>query len=385
MWELVFLLLPIAAYSGYWVARKTATRQSLPRDYFLGLEHLLHSRTEKAVIAFSRMLDYVPESVESHLALGAVLRRKGDLSRAISIHHALLSRPNLEAEQKERILFALAEDYWHAGILDKAEAVLEELSSLDGDFATKANWYLLAIYEQERDWQKAMDLALSMEDDVSRPRSLAIGHYLCELAEIHKQSGQYEKARMILADALSIDRNCARASILLGECCIRTKDYHEAIRSLKKVEKQDPALLPEALGNLAHSYAQLSANEALLHYLEGLLARNPSPPLLMLYAKYAKTHYGEAKTVELIIAHLKTNPSIRGLGLVVAYHLRRAPPYAQNQLLLLQSLMEKLLAKEPLYRCRQCGYTGKLLHWQCPCCRKWASIKPIEGLEGEAG
>ncbi|HSR62973.1 MAG TPA: hypothetical protein VLN56_06175, partial [Gammaproteobacteria bacterium] len=30
-----------------------------------------------------------------------------------------------------------------------------------------------------------------------------------------------------------------------------------------------------------------------------------------------------------------------------------------------------------------CGFDAKLLHWQCPGCKTWNSIKPIHGVEGE--
>ncbi|MDH5369549.1 MAG: hypothetical protein OEW99_05965, partial [Gammaproteobacteria bacterium] len=33
--------------------------------------------------------------------------------------------------------------------------------------------------------------------------------------------------------------------------------------------------------------------------------------------------------------------------------------------------------------CHVCGFNGKTLHWQCPGCKRWDTVKPIQGVEGE--
>ena len=35
------------------------------------------------------------------------------------------------------------------------------------------------------------------------------------------------------------------------------------------------------------------------------------------------------------------------------------------------------------YQCEHCGFVARHLHWQCPSCKHWNSIKPIQGVEGE--
>jgi lipopolysaccharide biosynthesis regulator YciM len=45
----------------------------------------------------------------------------------------------------------------------------------------------------------------------------------------------------------------------------------------------------------------------------------------------------------------------------------------------LQGLAERLLASRPAYRCGHCGFAGKHLHWNCPGCKHWGSIKAIGG------
>jgi len=31
----------------------------------------------------------------------------------------------------------------------------------------------------------------------------------------------------------------------------------------------------------------------------------------------------------------------------------------------------------PRYRCDNCGFVGRTLHWSCPGCKRWNTVKPI--------
>ncbi len=42
-----------------------------------------------------------------------------------------------------------------------------------------------------------------------------------------------------------------------------------------------------------------------------------------------------------------------------------------------------MLENKPVYRCSECGFGAKSMHWQCPGCRNWNTVKPIHGLEGD--
>jgi len=56
---------------------------------------------------------------------------------------------------------------------------------------------------------------------------------------------------------------------------------------------------------------------------------------------------------------------------------------AKESIGLLKSLVETQIAFKPSYRCLRCGFSSKIIFWQCPSCKQWASIKPIRGLDGE--
>nr|WP_301334301.1 hypothetical protein [Solimonas sp. SE-A11] len=34
----------------------------------------------------------------------------------------------------------------------------------------------------------------------------------------------------------------------------------------------------------------------------------------------------------------------------------------------------------PRYRCGHCGFSPRQLFWQCPSCKQWATITPIDDV-----
>src|SRR5690606_5329978 len=109
---------------------------------------------DKAIEVFVRMVEVDGETVETHLALGNLFRRRGEVDRAIRIHQNLIARPTLSREQRTQALLELGEDYMRAGLFDRAENLFLELIELNAH-TERALRHLLDIYQQEQDWEKA--------------------------------------------------------------------------------------------------------------------------------------------------------------------------------------------------------------------------------------
>ena len=115
---LVFIfLLPIAWYFGYRNGKKQETGKSsgrqhgLSKTYFTGLNYLLNEESDKAIDTFVSMLEVDSETVETHLALGNLFRKRGEIERAIRIHQNLIARPSLSSEDRKLALLELGLDY----------------------------------------------------------------------------------------------------------------------------------------------------------------------------------------------------------------------------------------------------------------------------------
>lgn len=98
------------------------------------------------------------ETVETHLALANLFRRRGETERAIRIHQNLIARPSLHGEQRLQAMVELGLDYMHAGVLDRAEHLFLELLQQPQPHPEAAK-QLMRIYQQEKNGRRQLKWA----------------------------------------------------------------------------------------------------------------------------------------------------------------------------------------------------------------------------------
>lgn len=382
-WILIFFAcLAIAYFMGY---RKRPQEDlprkiNLPRNYLIGLNFLLNEETDKAVDVFIKMLEVDSDTVETHLAVGKLFRKRGEVDRAIRIHQNLIARPQLERIYREQSLYELGQDYLSAGMLDRAERIFLELLNAKSHSA-RAIKTLIDIYQQEKDWQNALIMAERYEIATRQNMQPTIAHYHCELAEIAFHKGQHDEASSYLEKAIYADSSCARASLLQAKVYIDKNDYKLALRSLKKIQHQNSDYLSEAIDLLAGCYEKLNQEDELVFYFKKLIEEYPHVPVVLILAERIRKWKGDKIAVNFVADYVRRYPSLRGLHLFVNLYLSSAEGRAKEDLLILQNLMKKVLANKPDYQCSSCGFSGKSLHWQCPGCKQWSTITPIHCLQ----
>jgi len=385
--ETLFLLLPLAVLSGWIIGRRSLSvkRKSIsdiPLDYLKGLNLLLDEQPDKAIDLFIQMLEVNSETVETHLALGSLFRRRGEVERAIRIHQNLIARPTLLPEQRAHALFELGQDYMKAGLFDRAETLFGELVE-SNPHSEQALEYLLDIYQQEKDWENAIKIAQRISVKTGKDFAPLISHFYCEQADIASKQGEPTRAMKLVKKALSINKKSVRASLQEAEIEYESGNEVAAIRALKRIEEQDPDYLPEALGPLLHCYQSIGKPEDMLVYLREILSRHDAISIMLNLAGLLQ-HYQNDETAEAFIEEfLHHRPSLRGMDRLIDINIKHAKAPVKEKLYILKSVTSQLLEDKPVYSCHVCGFNGKTLHWQCPGCKRWDTVKPIQGVEGE--
>jgi lipopolysaccharide biosynthesis regulator YciM len=391
MQELVWLLLPIAAASGWLAAIRSARKaesaggvpaSALRSDYFRGLNYLLNEQPDKAIEVFVKVLEVDSETVETHLALGNLFRRRGEVDRAIRIHQNLIARQNLSAQERGDALLELGQDYMRAGLLDRAEGLFQELVRVK-PFGARALRHLVDIYQQEKDWDKAADAARQLELITGKPYGGVIAHYYCEQAEERSRDGDHRAALATVQQALDTSSQCVRASMLEGSLLEDLGDYRGAVRAYKRVEQQDPDYLPEVIEPLARCFEALGRPAEIEEYLAYVLERYGGISSALLLAEIKTDREGKGPAIRFLTEQLRRRPSVRGLDHLIHLSLAEVDGTAREYFHILKDLTHKLLENRPVYKCDHCGFSGRTLHWQCPSCKLWGQIKPIQGVEGE--
>ena len=386
--DLLWLLLPVAAFAGWFAARRSegARRSRCPDtmlgpEYFRGLDYLLNERPDKAIDVFIRMLEVTADTFETHLALGSLFRRRGEVDRAIRIHQNLVARETLSTEQRAQARLELGRDYLRAGLLDRAEGLLNELVA-DSGCREQVLGMLLDIYQQEKDWNRAFAVARQMEQADGQPVSAVCAQILCEQALQAVAAGNTEAAREILARALATDGRCARANIILGDLQRDAGNYTAALEAYDCVERQDASRLQEVLEAMAECHRETGTLPGMIDYLNSVIERHKGIAPVLLQADLLSREQGHAAAEDFLVRQLDRHPSVRGLEKLV--DLRHAAGDGQDDIFLqgLRRLTDALQASASLYACSNCGFAGRSMHWQCPGCRRWDTVKPVNGAQG---
>ncbi|MBN8480245.1 MAG: lipopolysaccharide assembly protein LapB [Xanthomonadales bacterium] len=385
---LLFLLLPLAALSGWYVARRGSERTSgarvseLSTNYFRGLNYLLNEQQDKAIEVFLKLAEYDRDTVETHLALGNLFRRRGEVDRAIRVHQNLIARPSLSEEQKTVVLLELGEDYMRAGLLDRAETLFTDLVAMNA-LAPTALTHLVAIYQHERDWDKAIDHARKLEEATGEPQAALIAQFHCELADQARARQDWGESRAAIDAAFAAQPDCVRASMILGHVEAANNRLDAAIDAYEKVADHDVDYVPEILSPLLDCYARAQRMQRAEEFLLAINERYQGvSPVLALAKLYARTQ-GEARAIEFLTRQLRQRPSVRALMALIDVNLHNAEGEVRDNLLIQRDLTRKLLEGQAVYRCTRCGFGAKAHHWQCPSCKSWGSVRPIHGIVGE--
>lgn len=373
------LALPLFFALGWFAARidikqLISESRTLPMSYFKGLNFLLNEQQDKAIEAFIEVVKVDPQTIELHFALGSLFRRRGEVERAIRMHQNLVERPDLAQAQKLNALYELAQDYFKAGLLDRAE---ELFLKLEGTVhAEEALNFLLEIYEQEKDWYKAIGIAEKLEALTGRSYQKEIANFFCELASIELMHSRPEAGRPHLARALAHHRLCVRANLLLGDLEAAVGHPELAIEAWKRIESQSPGFLALVAERIYNTYKGLGRAEEGINLLRGYLAKYPSLDLLNVVFQGMLEGQGTERAYHLVRDELRRTPTLLGLDKLLEAQLLEAPLDRRRDLELIRDLVHQHTRGLALYKCERCGFKARQYYWHCPACAAWETYPP---------
>ncbi len=388
MENLLWLLLPVAAAIGWITASQRKVKSGrraesmLGSEYIKGLNYLLNEQQDKAIDVFIRMLEVNSDTVETHLALGNLFRKRGEVDRAIRIHQNLVARTNLSDEQRHDALLELGQDYMKAGLFDRAESLFRELIEANVH-VTSALPLLLDIYQQEKDWENAIAIAAQMAYVGGQPARGVIAQFYCELAENARARGNTEEALRLLGKGGEYDPRSARTSLVRGNIAFQQDDFSTALSAYEQVVERDIDLLPEILDEIRVCHTELGSLPSLIPFLQRAVNQFGGITPVLALAEIIGRERGDREAAEFIAGELLRRPSVRGLSRFIDLSLSGSAGSEHEKLSILKNITDQLLENKPVYQCSNCGFNGKSLHWQCPGCKQWNSIRPIHGVDGE--
>ena len=348
-------------------------------DYLKGLNFLLNEQTDQALEHFLAMVRVDDKTIETHFALGSLFRRRGEVDRAIRIHQNIIARPDLASEQRDQALYSLAKDYLHAGLLDRAEKLFARLGQ-GSRYQVQALEALCSIYEQEKEWEKAIDAGQRLESLGGRSLALQIAHYYCELAEAASAQNDYAAARQYVKKAQAGRPRTMRGALVRAHIASESDDTKTALRLYHRIIDEHTYLIAEALPEIVATYEQGGSLDGLDKALQAMLREDPDMSALVAYTAIVNDIGGIPVIDQCVEQYMLEEPTLAEF--VDVHQLADSSGEAHDAALAkVRKALSKLAGATPRYQCQECGFSSQRLLWQCPSCRNWETQRPASRVQ----
>jgi lipopolysaccharide biosynthesis regulator YciM len=359
---------------GRWIDRRKA-RDS--HHYVLGLNFLVANQIDLAIEELSQAARVDADALEIHLILGNVYRERGQVTRAIQVHQALLQRQKLTRLEHAYVMLCLGLDFKRGGFVDRAVEAFKEVRRLDPS-NTYALLHLEKVYEEQHQWDDAARIrqelvTLDGPEPPARSRSI--------LAFLENERGMAALKARDLATAqarfraaLDLDASVTPAAVNLGDALEQQGAADEAVRTWEALVDSTPERAHLVLDRLRRMYTSHGDPERFLSLCRRLAATSPQnwrARLALGRALAERREYGAG--LDQLLEALSHNP--HGLTVheaiwetLLALDLNRAQVERY-----VRHAKDAVFFLDP-HVCLRCHYRSTELLWQCPHCHEWNSF-----------
>ena len=379
MQEILFLLLPIAFYSGWQAARKRykqrqEKRKEISVSFVKGINYLLSEQPDKALDVFLNYPEIDEYTVETFLLLGNLFRNRGEVNRALRVHQNLVARADLSKAQRMAGMLALGEDFFSAGMLDRAESVFTELLKEDPKHI-EACEALRNIYEQLHDWEKAIEIAECAQRYGKNDHSRLIAHYYCELALLELHKNNLFLAEEHIKRAVNAYPASARVLVLRGDLAYARNQRAEALTAYQQAITHDSRLLGMLFQHLISYFRQPGELEQLYAFVHETFSKTQDTRLFAYLLQLAEKLKQLPQMREQVEKHLQQGKTT--LNTITHSADVLVSLWQKEQICdlpLLQTALHRLAATQPEFQCSHCGYKMHDYLWRCPACHQWDTV-----------
>lgn len=297
-----------------------------------------------------------PEAVDTYLALGALFRREGDVSRAIRLHRNMLLGPALDPARRPEVERELAEDYRRGGMLAEAAELFARLAPAD----PSALEGLRDVRVEEGDLAGAVEVQRRLV--TARPDPI-LAHLLA--ARAREPGAEPARAAAFAREALEAHPASADAHLALAEIEAGRGDVAAALAALGRALDADPRAAVLAWPALQRAGDAAAAES----FLGGRIVARPEDAGLRLLRARVLARDGRSADA---LGELHTALELDRTGEVtVAMRelLREAEaPGPEDLAARHELLVAALLRRARPIRCARCGAEAQQRAWRCRRC-----------------
>ena len=190
-------------------------------------------------------------------------------------------------------------------------------------------------------------------------------------------SGMYQECAGFINQALTSERNCTRALMQSGRLRAIKNEHLLAIREWTKIVNLHPEMLTDVVGLVRQSYQSLGRLSDYRKFLERCIELNNDVRLMMTLVDLLIEIGQPNQARNRLLTWMRNTDSLKSLTGLIESGTGGGFDYRSDRSLdFLIDLVSVLFGKTRSYECRNCGFKGKSMHWQCPGCKNWNSTGP---------
>ncbi len=357
-----------------WLKRKKRADKTPEGAYLVGIESLIERDTDRAIEELVKLAKINPDTAETYLALGNLFRTKGDTERAIQVHRSLVHRPGIDKSLAIQAKFNLAFDFRKAGFIERAISSFEEVLSDKPDHLPSLET-LLELYEDARDWEKAMAVQEKLARlKKNRDFGNVIAHHLTEHAKQLQAEGKNSAAVKLYKKAISKDSNCLDAYLHLGDLLLEQGKTERAVENWKKVLNIQPEMGYLTFPRLVEAFRQMGREAEFENFIKNLKGEGKSTlyarvALARLWMNRGQVDRARKELEEVVRIQPRFWEAKILLGKILVDSGDREKAFEQYS-----QMLDMMTGMEANFQCQRCGYEAFELAWKCPRCRAWDTI-----------
>jgi len=229
-------------------------------------------------IALNHLRDVVKQDtnhIDAYLQMGDILREEGNAQAAVKIHQSLTVRPNLSNDINRDIHKSLALDFEQLGQFAKARR--------EAEFVLKqnkknlwANEFLLNIFEQNRDWDKATQVSKNIQRIKHSKDPNQIARFLVYQGMDKLEKGQHNEAIAIFQKALKTAPEFGLPCLRLGDLYAETRNLVKAVENWEKFALLNPEEGRRVYTKIESALFDLGRFSEVEKFYERILKKDPS-------------------------------------------------------------------------------------------------------------
>jgi lipopolysaccharide biosynthesis regulator YciM len=371
---IIVLAVAIAAYLVWRVKRVKPTASSSNHStYARALNCLLEGDDEGAMRNLREAIREDTQNIDAYIRLGDLLRKRGEIDKALRIHRGLTVRTISDRALLEALYRSLAEDNLACGKYQDAIVCAQKIRAMNkqSSFPLKL---MTRVHEIQREWDKAYEMQEELEKLEGKRGRPFLGLYKSYIGHDFLKRGKPKEAKRYFKDALRLDSECVPALLYLGDIYFEEGNLRRAISLWELVASRFPKIAYVVFARLEKAYFERGNLSDIVTVYEAILKESP---------KNVRT------LIELASLHQKKGDlkeAVRVLREVVAYD--PASAFARQRLIAflyemgdtdeameeMKKFLEVIGARTEDYVCSTCGYRSADVLWRCPKCQAWESF-----------